>query len=88
MLKPEELKVLVGLLAIGLTAGAMLVVVVFAIACAMSGMSGLNETESDEGLDDIQRELDLWREGPAVDEQRTPARLHAPSRERRPTRER
>lgn len=63
MLTPDELKVLAGLLAIGLTIGGVLVIIVFAIACAMSGLTDLHDTEPDQDLDDLQKELDAWREG-------------------------
>ena len=78
MLTPSEVQTLLWLLAIGLTIGAVLVIVVFAIACAMSGLTDLSDTEPDEGLDDLQREVDQFMHGPREIE---PQPLHPALRE-------
>lgn len=54
---PAEWKVLVSLLAVGLSIGGVLVVLVFLCACALSG---LNDTENDADLDDLQQEIAAW----------------------------
>lgn len=77
MLTPDETKVLVGLLVIGLTIGGFLVIIVFGIACALSGLTNLDDMEPDEGLNDIQQELDAWRKGDG----RASAPLHPALRE-------
>lgn len=69
MLTPSELKTLGFLLAVGLTIGAFVALIAMGIACAMSGLTDLHDTEPDEGLNDLQQELDQWRE------ERTAARL-------------
>ena len=78
MLTPSELQTLGYLLAIGLTIGGFLVIIVFAIACAMSGLTDLSDTEPDQDLDDLQKELDAWREGHGT---AAPSRLHPALRE-------
>lgn len=78
MLTPAELKTLGYLLAIGLTLGGFLVIIVFAIACAMSGLTDLSDTEPDQDLDDLQKELDAWREGHGT---AAASRLHPALRE-------
>lgn len=66
MLTPDELRTLAWLTAIGLTIGAFIVIIVFGIACALSGMSGLDDQQPDEGVDDLQAALDATQDQPAA----------------------
>ena len=65
MLTPAEWTVLGYILAVGLTLGAVLAIAVFFGAWAMASLTDLNDTEPDQGLDDLQRELDAFRNGPS-----------------------
>lgn len=79
MLTPAEWTVLGYILAVGLTLGAVLAIAVFFGAWAMASMTDLQDTEPDTDLDDLQRELDAWREGHGT--ATTESRLHPALRE-------
>lgn len=91
MLTPAEWTVLGYILAVGLTLGAVLAIAVFFGAWAMASLTDLNDTEPDQGLDDlsqervsgtfVQRELDAFRNGPSEAPAQPTVALHPSLRE-------
>lgn len=78
MLTPSELQTLGYLLAIGLTIGGFLVIIVsIRLGVAQVGQAR-HRARDREDLDDLQKELDAWREGHGT---AAPSRLHPALRE-------
>ena len=77
MLTPSEWKTLGYLVAIGLTAGGFIAVIVFFAACALSGLHDPDPDPND--IIDLQDDPDAWRHERS--DATPPARLHPTLRE-------
>lgn len=77
MLTPSEWKTLGYLVAIGLTVGGFIAVIVFFAACALSGLHDPDPDPND--IIDLQDDPDAWRPEPS--DTTPPARLHPTLRE-------